>query len=307
MSFFLASGSHAAPVRVTDALGHAVRLPAPARRIVSLAPSVTELVYAAGAGSRLVAVSAYSDWPTPARRLPRVGDAFRVDLERIVALKPDLVIGWASGTSPSERRALRRLGLPLVLLAPRKLDDIARALRLIGKAAGTEAAARRAARAFIVARDRLRAAYAGRRPVRVFYELSRDPLYTVGGSQIISQVIRLCGGRNVFSDLGKLAPVVTRAAVLARKPQAIMIGSYRGAAAALAEWKQWHWVPAVKQGNLFVVPGDILGRATPRLLVGAARVCRDLERARERLYAAKPESGGRPSTALDAPEPGAGP
>jgi iron complex transport system substrate-binding protein len=262
-----------------------VRLPAPARRIVSLAPSVTELVYAAGAGSRLVAVSAYSDWPMAARRLPRVGDAFRIDLERIVALKPDLVIGWASGTSPSERRALHRLGLPLVLLAPRKLGDIARALRLIGKAAGTDAAAERAARAFIAARDRLRAAYAGRRPVRVFYELSEDPLYTVGGSQIISQVIRLCGGRNVFSDLGKLAPVVTRAAVLARKPQAIMLGSYRGAAAALAQWRQWQWIPAVRHDNLFLVPGNILGRATPRLLAGAVRVCHDLERARKRIFA----------------------
>ena len=281
---------HAAPVQATDALGNHVRLPAPAQRIVSLAPSVTELVYAAGAGSRLVAVSAYSDWPAAARKLPQVGDAFRIDLERIVALKPDLVIGWASGTSPSERHALKRLGLPLLLLAPRKLDDIPMALELIGKLAGTSAVARRAAQAFIAARNRLRSAYAHRRPLRVFYQLSDSPLYTVGGPQIISQVIRLCGGRNVFDELGKLAPVVTRAAVLARKPQVILIGSYRRAAAALHRWRRWQWLPAVRHDNLFIVPGDILGRATPRLLAGAVRVCRDLEIARKRIYASKPQS-----------------
>ena len=274
----------ASPVSVTDALGHQVRLPHPARRIVSLAPSVTELVYAAAAGARLVGVSAYSDWPRAARRLPRVGDAFRIDLERIVALKPDLVIAWASGTSPSERRALRRLGLPLLILAPHKLADIARAVRLIGRLAGTAAAADRAARAFTAASDRLRREYSKRRPVTVFYEVSDTPLYTVGGPQIISQVIRLCGGRNIFSGLKELAPVVTRAAVLARKPQAILVGSYRGAAIALAHWKNWHWLPAVKDGNLFIVPGDILGRATPRLLSAAVQVCSDLVRARQRLY-----------------------
>lgn len=287
---FFAHGALAAPVAVTDALGNHVRLPAPARRIVSLAPSVTELVYAAGAGSRLVAVSAYSNWPVAARDLPRVGDAFRIDLERIVALKPDLVIGWASGTSPSERNALKRLGLPLLLLAPRKLDDIPRALKLIGKLTGTSAVAQRSAHAFIQTRNRLRSAYAGRRQLRVFYELSDLPLYTIGGPQIISQVIRLCGGRNVFSNLGKLAPVVTRAAVLARKPQVILIGSYRRAEAALNRWRQWQWLPAVKHDNLFMVPGDILGRATPRLLAGAVTVCRDLALARQRIYAAKPQS-----------------
>lgn len=283
-----ASLAGAAPVQVTDGLGNHVSLPAPARRIVSLAPSVTELVYAAGAGSRLVAVSAYSDWPPAARHLPQVGDAFRIDLERIVALKPDVVIGWASGTSPSERAALRRLGLPLVLLAPRKLGDIAKALRLVGKLAGTEQEAERAARAFSAARRRLSAAYAGREPIRVFYELSENPLYTVGGPQIISQVIRLCGGRNVFAGLGKLAPVVTRAAVLARKPQAILVSRYPGARNAVRDWKRWRWLPAVNHGNLFIVPGDILGRATPRILTGALAVCRDLERARARLEARKP-------------------
>jgi len=274
----------AAPVQVTDGLDRAVQLPAPARRIVSLAPNVTELVYAAGAGSHLVAVSSFSDWPAAARKLPHVGDAFRIDLERIVALKPDLVIGWASGTSPSERRALERLGLPLMLVAPRKLDDIARSIRRIGTLAGTEPVADRAADAFLKERQRLARAYAIRRPVNVFYELSADPLYTVGGRQIISQVLSLCGGRNVFADLGKLAPVVAREAVLARKPQVILAGAWQGSRAALDAWRRWPWLPAVKYGNLFRVPAMLLGRPTPRLLQGAFIVCRDLQQARERIY-----------------------
>lgn len=273
----------AAPVQAKDGLGRTVSLPAPARRIVSLAPSVTELVYAAGAGPRLVGVSAYSNWPAAARKLPRVGDAFRIDLERIAALRPDLVIGWASGTPPSERKALERLGLTLMLLAPHRLDDIARTIRRIGRLAGTGTAARRAATAFLAQRARLARIYSHRRVVSVFYELSDNPLYTVGGRQIISQVLELCGGRNVFSDLGKLAPVVTRASVLARKPQVILVGSYRGAKRDLRAWTRWPWLPAVRHGNLFVVPGEILGRATPRILWGALAVCRDLQQARGNL------------------------
>lgn len=280
------SAALAVPVQVTDGLGHAVRLNAPAQRIVSLAPNVTELVYAAGAGSHLVAVSSYSDWPAAARNLPHVGDAFRIDLERIVALKPDLVIGWASGTSPSERQALVRLGLPLMLVAPRKIDDIARSIRRIGRLAGTADVADRAADAFVATRNRLARTYAHRRSVSVFYEISEHPLYTVGGRQIISQVLSLCGGRNVFSDLGKLAPVVSRGVVLARKPQVILVGSGPDASAALESWKRWAWLPAVKHDNLFAVPAKLLGRATPRLLLGALSVCRDLQQARQRIYSA---------------------
>ncbi|MGA7966405.1 MAG: cobalamin-binding protein [Gammaproteobacteria bacterium] len=277
----------ASPVQTTDGLGQTVRLNAPAQRIVSLAPNVTELIYAAGAGSHLVAVSSYSDWPAAARNMPRVGDAFRIDLERIVALKPDLVIGWASGTSPSERQALQRLGLPLMLVASRKLNDIARSIRRIGWLAGTAVVADRVADAFVATRNRLARTYAHRRPLSVFYEISEHPLYTVGGRQIISQVLNLCGGRNVFSDLGKLAPVVSRGVVLARKPQVILVGSGPSAHAALNAWKRWAWVPAVRHGNLFVVPAAILGRATPRLLQGALAVCRDLQQARQRIYPAR--------------------
>lgn len=277
------AASLAAGVSVTADLDHSIKLPAPAKRIVSLAPSVTEIVYAAGVGTRLVGVSAYSNWPAAARKLPRVGDAFRIDLERIAALKPDLVIAWASATPPAARQALGRLGFPVLLFAPRKLTDIAREIRLVGKAAGTQATADRAAAAFVRERNRLARAYAHRKRMSVFYEISGRPLYTIGGRQIISQVITLCGGRNIFFKFGKLAPVVSRAAVLARDPQAIFTGADARATARLADWKRWPWLAAVKAGNLFSVPGDVLGRPSPRILEGALAVCRDLDIARRRL------------------------
>lgn len=272
-----------AGITLRDDLGNKVVLPAPAKRIVSLAPSVTEIVFAAGAGSKLVGVSAYSNWPAAARKLPRVGDAFRIDLERIVALRPDLVIAWASATPSAARHALARLGLPVLLFAPHKLGDIAREIRLVGEAAATSAVADRAASAFLRERNRLAGIYAKRKPVSVFYEISARPLYTIGGKQIISQVLALCGGKNIFAGLGRLAPVVSRAAVLARNPQAILTGGDRRATARLADWKRWPWLTAVKRGNLFVVPGDVLGRPSPRILEGAVAVCHDLDIVRHHL------------------------
>lgn len=280
---FAAAAAAAAPVTVRDDLGRTVTLPAPATRIVALAPSVTEIVYAAGAGKRLVGVSAYTNWPRQARSLPKVGDAFRIDLERIAALRPDLVIAWASATPASARRALARLGLKVVLFAPRRLSAIPREIRLVGKAAATAGTAERAAAAFERERARLTRAYSGRKPVSVFYEISAHPLYTVGGKQIISQVIRLCGGRNIFAGLGKLAPVVGRGAVLARNPQVILTGGEAKPGRRLAAWKRWPWLTAVRRHNLFTLPSDVLGRPSPRILQGALAVCRDLAEARRHL------------------------
>jgi iron complex transport system substrate-binding protein len=273
----------AAAVVLKDDLGNRIVLAAPAKRIVSLAPSVTEIVYAVGAGSRLVGVSAWSDYPPAAKKLPQVGDAFRVDLERISALRPDLIIAAASATPPAAREALTRLGLPVLLLEPHKLEDIAREMHLVGRAAGTPQAADRSAADFLAERTRLAQTYAGVRSISVFYEISAQPLYTIGGKQIISQVLALCGGRNVFAELDSLAPVVDEGAVLARNPQAILTGNDAGAQARLAAWRRWPWLTAVNTDNLFVVPSDLLARPGPRILAGAAGVCRDLAIARRRL------------------------
>jgi iron complex transport system substrate-binding protein len=265
--------------------GVQLTLDAPARRIVSLAPDLTELVYAAGAGGTLIGTSAYSDYPQAARHLPQIGDAFGFDTERIVALEPDLILAWDGGTPVPVIERLRALHMKVLVVGAADLTDIARNLELIGQATGHEQAADSAAQAFLARLQTLRDEYSKRPPVRVLYEISATPLYTVGGNQIISRVLDLCGGRNIFSDLKPLAAAVNLETVLARDPQAIVTGDTPGAAERLKLWQRWPQLNAVTTGSLFRISGDLLDRSTPRMLSGAAQLCKDLQLTRERLLA----------------------
>lgn len=270
-----------AEVAVRDDTGVEVRLTAPARRIVSLAPHVTETLFAAGAGGRIVGAVDYSDHPEAAQRLPRVGGYSKLDLEAIAALKPDLAVGWASGNSPAHVEKLRALGIPVYLVQPERIDDVAANLERYGELAGTRDAARAAAKDF---RDRLaalRTQYGTRPPVRVFYQIWKQPLMTVGGGQVISDAIRLCGGENVFADLKALAPKVGVEAVLAADPE-VIVASGMGEARPdwVDDWRQWPGMTAVKRDNLYFIPPDLIQRHTPRLAEGAARLCEQLEKAR---------------------------
>lgn len=277
----LAAAGAAAGPSVTDDTGHAVRLERPAGRIVSLAPHVTELLFAAGAGERVVAAVNHSDYPPAARALPRVGGYSRLNVERILAFEPDLVVGWASGNPQGQLQRLRGLGPALYVTEPRSLEAIATNIARLGRLAGTAAAARAAADAFRARLERLRARYATRTRVDVFYEVWNDPLMTVNGDHVISDVIRGCGGRNVFAGLGALAPRVSVEAVLQRDPEAIVAsGAGDEAPEWLARWKRWPALRAVTRGNLFLIPPSLLQRHTPRILDGMRRLCEQLERAR---------------------------
>lgn len=271
-----------AAITVTGADSQTITLAAPAQRIVSLAPDLTELAYAAGAGADMVGASTYSNYPPAAEKLPRIGDAFRVDLERLVALQPDLVLAWQGGTPQFLIERLRALKLQVLVIGTRQLTEIARNLELIGQVTGHEAEAHVAAQKFLEGLETLRREYAGRPPVRVFYEISSMPLYTVGGRQSISRMIELCGGRNIFSDLAVLAAPVSLETVLARDPQAVVTGSDKGAAARLKEWRRWPQVSAVRTGSLFSIAGDLLARATPRILEGGQQLCADMDMVRGR-------------------------
>ncbi|OGI47192.1 MAG: cobalamin-binding protein [Candidatus Muproteobacteria bacterium RIFCSPHIGHO2_01_FULL_65_16] len=272
-----------APTRVPDDAGATVVLAAPARRVVSLAPHVTELLYAAGAGGYVVGAVDYSDYPEAAKRIPRVGSYTGLDLEAIVALRPDLIIAWQSGNPPSQVERLRALGLAVYVSEPRHIEDVATNIERLGRLAGTADAALRAARAFRQRHEALRRRYAARPAVTVFYQIWDRPLMTVNGKQLISDVIHLCGGRNVFADLPILAPTVDVEAVLAADPEAIVAS---GAGASRPEWfdawRRWPQLRAVRRDNLFVVPPDVLQRHGPRILDGAEHLCADLEAARGR-------------------------
>jgi iron complex transport system substrate-binding protein len=278
----LASLAHAELV-LTDDSGATVRLAAPARRIVSLAPHVTEVLFAAGAGERVVGTVDYSDYPDAAKRLPRVGGYSRLDLEAIAALKPDLVIAWQSGNPAAHVARLKELGLPIYFSQPNSIEDIAHSLEQYGRLAGTEAVADGKARAFRERLGQLRARYQDQAPVRVFYQIWKSPLSTVNDRQIISSVIRLCGGVNVFADLPSIAPVVSIESVLVANPEVIVASGMDLARPEwLDDWTRWTQITAATRGNLFFIPPDIIQRHTPRLLDGAEQLCGHLDTARAR-------------------------
>ena len=282
-ALFLAGVAAAAPIEIVDDQGTPVHLDKPAARIVSLAPHITELLYAAGAGDKVVGAVQYSDYPEAAKKIPRVGGYTSIDMEKVAALKPDLVIAWKSGNRDAHLGKLRALGIPVFINEPRKIDDVAKSLAQIGKLAGTEAAGDAAAQAFRKRHAAHAARYSSRPPVRVFYEAWNRPLMTVNGEHLIADVIRLCGGDNVFAKLPMLAPTIDVEAVLAASPEAI-VASGMGEARPewLDDWRQWTKLPAVARGNLFYIPPDRIQRHTPRILDGAERLCGQLEEARAR-------------------------
>ncbi|HFC53615.1 MAG TPA: cobalamin-binding protein, partial [Gammaproteobacteria bacterium] len=209
----VAAGQVVADVQVRDALGNMVTLPRPAERIVSLAPHLTENLFAAGAGPKLVGTVQSCDYPPAAQQIPRVGGHAGLDLESIVSLDPDLIVAWASGNRREDIGRLRRLGFTIYLSEPRQLDDIPDEIEKLGELAATVPTARRSARDLRSRLRQLRHRYSALRPVRIFYQLWHQPLMTVNGEQIISKAMALCGGRNIFAGLPALAPSVTVEAV----------------------------------------------------------------------------------------------
>lgn len=259
----------------------------PAQRIVSLAPNLTELVFSVGAGERLVGADTFSNYPPEARSIARVGDAFQVDYERVLALRPDLVLVWDTGTPEPVIEKLQHLGLAVERMSTTHLEDVPRALRRLGELTGTSAAAEHAARGYTQALADLREANAGDAPIDVFYQISSAPLYTINSHHLISEIIALCGGHNVFADLGQLAPPVSREAVLERNPEVILAGD-DVADDPFAGWRPWHQLRAVKLGNLYVLRVDRVARATTRTVEGAREVCTVLDQARARRASPPP-------------------
>jgi len=266
-----------------DDIGREVRLKAPAKRIITLAPHAAESLYAAGAGDRLVGTVDYSDYPPATKKIPRVGGYSRVDLEAVVALKPDLVIAWESGNNMTQVEKLKALGLAVYVFQPNRMEEVAGQLERLGQLAGSEAIANPAAERFRQRLNSLRQANTGKPKVRVFYQIWKAPLMTVGGPQIISDAIRLCGGENVFGQLGQMAPTVSVEAVLETNPEAIVATGMGDARPEwLSDWDKWTQMTAVKRGNLFHIHPDIMQRHTPRILDGAEQLCAHLDVARSR-------------------------
>lgn len=270
MAALLAACAPEPPPAATDA---------PARRIVTLAPHLAELVYAAGAGAHLVGTVEFSDHPPAARALHRVGDAFRIDLEALAGLRPDLILAWPSGNSPAAVDRLARLGYRVVPLEPGRLADVGDQIELIGRLAGTAEAAGRAAAGWRDGLAALRAESGGVHVGRVFYQISPQPLITVTRAHFIGEAIELCGGENVYADLPGLTAVVSAESVVAARPEVIVAADYTAgpgqprSGTPLDAWRSWPALPAVRDGRLKLVDPDLMSVPGPRLLAGIRALC----------------------------------
>ncbi len=255
--------------------------PPSAQRIVSLSPHVTELLFAVGAGDQLVGVDDASDYPPAARRLPKVGEASALDFEALVKLTPTLVITWKTGTPARLQSEFATLHLPVIVTEQRRLADIGDALAEFGALTGHAAAGEEAAGDFRGRVARLRTAFGGRRVMSVFFQIWDRPLYTLSGDHVVSEVLSLCGGKNVFADLKTLAPAVEREAVLARDPDVILIGgSGAEAARQAAEWGRFTSMRAVRKRHIYPIDATLISRMAPRILDAVPEVCAAIEAAR---------------------------
>lgn len=275
-------------ISVVDDTQRTITLEKPAQRVIALAPHIVENVFTIGGGDRIVGAVAYSDYPVAAKSIPIVGNYASLNLEQVVALKPDLIIAWRSGGSARALEKLIKLGYPVYFGEPKSTSHIANELENYGALLGLQQSAKDAADTFLENMHSLREAYASKTKVNVFYQIWNDPLQTIGGNQLISDVIALCGGVNIFHDAPSIAPLVSREAVVGLNPDVIATGERAAEESgglylsppALEMWKKYPMINAVKHDQLVGVHPDWMHRHSVRIFNGASVLCQALDRAR---------------------------
>lgn len=279
-SLFILSSVRAA-VSVIDDESNKIVLDKPAQRIISLAPNITESLFAAGAGDKIIGAVSYSDYPAAAKKIPRVGGYPSLDLEKIVSLNPDLVVAWTSGNNKQQVQKIRDFGITVFFSEPRYPDDIAKTIQRFGVLAGTQNIADKAANDFLQHYHSLQKEFSDKKKIKVFYQIWNKPIMTISGQHLISDIIELCGGENVFSDLNTITPRISLESVLASNSEVIVSGGMGKARPEwIEEWKPWKTLPAVKNEQLYFIDPALMQRVGPRILQGADKLCEFLEEAR---------------------------
>jgi iron complex transport system substrate-binding protein len=283
LALLCGAGVARADVSVVDDTGARVTLARPAQRVISMAPHATELLFAAGGAARIVGAMNYSDYPPQAKAIPLVGSNSQIDIERVIAQKPDLLVVWQSGNTARQLEQLARLGIPIFRSEPRTLEQVATSIERIGVLLGTGRQAQPEAGRYRARAAQLRQRYGHSAPVKVFYQIWDRPLYTLNDQQIASDAIRICGGVNVFGKLAVVAPEVSVEAVLAKDPEVVIAGDeHAPGERGVNIWKPYTSMMAARRGNLFAMDGELLTRPGPRTAEGAAQLCERLDEARRR-------------------------
>lgn len=236
-----------------------------AERVVSLAPSLSEIVAELGAADMLVGVLDGGDRPTALAHVPSVGHYGQLDMERLLSLRPDLILLWPGSVGPAQREQLQRLNIPVYVAEPHSLEQLTTQVQAIAEQLGRAEAGRQLAAHLRQRLAELRQRYRRTEPLRVFYQVWNQPLYTVGGGQIISDALIVCGARNVFDDLKLPAPQVSIESVLQRDPEMILVGDQ----AQEEAWKVW---PAMAE-RVRLVPDKGLERPSGQMLEAVGRLC----------------------------------
>ena len=276
-----ASAKKSTEVSAVDDQGNLVLLPAPAQRIISLAPNLTEVLFYVGAGEQIVGADEYSNYPEQAKDIIRVNNHAAANYELILSLKPDLVVAWESGNGEQIIGRIRELGLPIFVLETRKMDIIPDLFSRLGRLTGHDETAKKRAENFTQRLDGLRKTYSNQPIVRAFYQIWNDPFITLNGEHLVSDVIELCGGVNVFGEAIPLVPYVNIEAIMAADPQVIIAsGSSDNNEQWRDSWKDWQGISAVTSGNIYLIPPDLMQRHSSRILEGAEYMCDFLQRAR---------------------------
>lgn len=271
----------AAEVVVVDDNGQQIKLAVPAKRIVSLAPNITEVLFHIGAGEKIVGADEYSNYPEEAKDILRVNNHAAANYELILSLEPDLVIAWQSGNGHKIIDPLRKLGIPVFVVETNKMDAIPSLFRRFGKLSGHGDQAEQRAHEFSRRLQELRAAQAGKSVIKVFYQIWDEPLITLNGEHMVSDIINLCGGVNVFSDAIPLVPYVNIETVVAADPEVIIAGGSREERPAWFEsWQKWSGISAVINQHIYLIPSDLMQRHSARILDGMELMCAHLDSAR---------------------------
>lgn len=281
LSQALTTATQASEIVVVDDAGKTHRFQQPAKRIVSLMPHATELLFEVGAGDQVVGAVKYSDYPEAAKDIPRVGGYSSLNIEAIVALEPDVLIAWPEGNRTRELERLNALGLPILVSDPRKFTDIAHALKVYGAITGKNEQANVAIEKFNKKYTFLRETYHQQSPVSVFYQVWNSPLMTQNGNTFISRAIELCGGVNIYAELPMTNPQVSIESILVKDPQ-VIVASGMGQARPewLDDWRQYKSLQAVQKNNLFHILPELFQRPTSRFLIGTQQLCEAMQKAR---------------------------
>jgi len=256
----------------------------PAKRIIALAPHIVEMLYAIGAGDRIIGTTSYSDYPDEAKKIPQIGGYHGVQIEKIIEMAPDLIIVWKGGNKADDIAKLRQLNMPMAYSRPKTLEDIAHEVTVLGKLTGLEKNAKKVADDFLVKAEEIKKKYQGKPVVRAFYQLWFEPLRTVGPNSWLQYLLSYCGAENVFADAVSDYPLVSQESVIVKMPSVMIIpenhGTYK-TQEVLSIWGQWKQVPAIKNQHIYTVDSDLMHRTTPRMLNGLADMCEKIDRARQ--------------------------